>query len=219
VSTHLTESSPLSRKSKRRTSHPERIYTALKDEILSGEIEAGTLLSESRIAARFDVSRTPVREALFMLASDGLVTSMPRQGHLVRTVSLQEVLDAFLVREILEVEATAQAVGNLSEQELAHLKELVSFREADDFHAVNREFHTTIARASGNRILAEFVDQLLVLMQRVLVLDPHLQSWTEEGAKEDLAIIEALEAEDETAAREAARRHIRNAQARVLRRM
>jgi DNA-binding GntR family transcriptional regulator len=196
-----------------------RIYTALKNEILSGELEAGTLLAESRIAARFGVSRTPVREALFMLAGDGLTTSLPRQGHLVRTVSLQEVLDAFLVREILEAEAAAQAIGRLTGEEIARLKELANLSETDDRHAVNREFHTTIARASGNRILADFVDQLLVLMQRVLVLDPYLQRWTEDGAQQELDIVKAMEAGDEAAARAATLRHIRGTQARILRRI
>jgi DNA-binding GntR family transcriptional regulator len=192
------------------------IYARLKSEILRGTIEPGSLLSESKLARRFGVSRTPVREALSLLASDGLITTLPQRGHLVRTISLYEVLDAFRVREILEVEAAGLAVHRISDAEIAYLRELAEAREGD-LPSLNHEFHTIIARASGNRILADFIDKLLMLMRRVLLFDPHLAGWTEEGTQEALAICEALAARDEAAAREAMRTHIRNTLASILR--
>lgn len=194
----------------------QTIYTALKEEILWGRIESETLLSETALAGRFGVSRMPVREALAMLASDGLVVTLPRRGHLVRTVSLTEVLDAFRVREILEVESVAQAVHRIGEKDLARLRELIDIRATPDLPAVNREFHLTIARASGNRILAEFLEELLASMQRVLIEAPQTVAWFAEVAEEESAIVDALEARDEAAAEEAMRRHIRNTLTSVL---
>lgn len=193
------------------------IYAALKDEIMWGKIESETLLSESVLAERFGVSRTPVREALTMLANDGLVTALPRRGHLVHTVSLSEALDAFRVRELLEVEAVSQAVRRISDQDIAHLRTLANMRASPDLPAVNREFHLTIARASDNGILIEFLEKLLVSMQRVLIMAPQTITWVADVADEELAIVDALAARDETAACAAMRRHIRNAMSSVLR--
>lgn len=211
------ESHSASSNSQVRLSVTENVYTTLKHDIMWGKIESGTLLSELKLAARFGVSRTPVREALTMLASDGLINTLPRRGHLVRTISLSEMLNAFRVRELLEVEAVAQAVRRITDQEIAHLRELAEAGDGVDLPDLNRQFHMTIARASGNRILADFIERLLILMQSVLIMDPHLAAWTEEGMEEELAIINALAARDEEAAREAMRRHIRNTLSSILR--
>ena len=168
-----------------------------------GEIEPGTLLSESKLAARFSVSRTPVREALTMLASDGLITTLSRRGHLVRTVSFSEILGAFRLRELLEVEAAGLAAQRIGDHDLAYLQKLAKDRDSADIPARNREFHMTIANASGNRILAEFIERLLMLMQSVLIKDPHLKRWTNAGLQVELSIIDALASHDEEAAREA----------------
>lgn len=202
-----------------RDSRAHEVYFALKEDIVWGRIEPGTLLSETRIAQAFSVSRTPVREALHKLAADGVLQSVPNQGHLVHTVSVSEALDAFRLREILEVEAAGQAANRITETQLKRLRELADTRQSDDFIAINREFHTIIARASGNRILADYIDRLLVLMQQVLALDPHLSEWMEDGAQEEFDIVDALAAGDEVAARTAMRRHVRSAKAAVLQQM
>ena len=195
----------------------DRIYPTLRDEIMWGQIAPGTLLSESTLAKRFGISRTPVREALAMLANDGLVTALPKRGHLVHTISFAEVVDAFRVREALEVEAVTLAVTTISQAEIQRLRMLAETRTSPDLPAVNREFHLSIARSTGNRILIEFIEKLLVSMQRVLVAAPGSVTWYEQSAAEELAIVDALEARDVDAAREAVRRHIRNTLAPLLR--
>jgi DNA-binding GntR family transcriptional regulator len=93
----------------------KKIHQVLKEEILNGIIEPGTLLSESKLASRFGVSRTPIREALSMLDNDRLIFSLPQRGHQVRTVSFSETVDAFRIRELLEVEAIRLAVHRIKE--------------------------------------------------------------------------------------------------------
>ncbi len=202
--------------SQAKPSATQSVYDVLKQEIMWGEVEPGALLSELELAKRFGVSRTPVREALTMLSSDGLITTIPRRGHLVRTVSLSEILDAFRVRELLEVEAALQSTRRISDEEITRLRELAESEDDSNLPEHNREFHLTIARASGNRILADFIERLLILMQSVLIMDPHLAAWTEEGMREELDIIDALAARDEEAAGEAMRRHIRNTLSAIL---
>jgi DNA-binding GntR family transcriptional regulator len=194
-----------------------QVYVVLKSDIMEGRIAPGALLSESSLASRFGMSRTPVREALGVLASDGLITTLPQRGHVVNTVSVSEVLDAFRLREILEVEAIGQAVRRISDVEIDRLRELIAIREAADLPDINREFHTAIARASGNRLLVDFIDRLLISMQRVLIMDPRTTHWTEEGFQEEQSIVEALAAHDEECARLAIAHHIRSTLASVLR--
>jgi DNA-binding GntR family transcriptional regulator len=199
-----------------KSSAADSAYARIKHEIMWGEIEPGTLLSELQLAARFGVSRTPVREALNLLTGDGLITTLPRRGHLVHTVSFTEILDAFRLRELLEVEAAGLAARRMTDEEIARLGEMIETRDSSDLPTSDREFHTSIARGSGNRLLADFVERLLMLMHRVLIVDPHLVERTEEGTNEMLAIVDALAARDEPAAREAMRSHIRNTLAAIM---
>jgi DNA-binding GntR family transcriptional regulator len=200
-----------------RKSCANQVYSVLKTDIMEGRLAPGALLSESSLATRFGVSRTPVREALGVLSSDGLVTTLPQRGHVVNSVSVSEVLDAFRLREILEVEAVGQAVRRITEWEINHLRDLIAIRDAADLADINREFHTAIARASGNRLLVDFIDRLLISMQRVLIMDPHVTNWTEEGFLEEQAIVDALAARDEEGACRNVSRHIRSTLASVLR--
>ncbi len=215
-----------------KTSATQQIFETLQKEILSGRITAGELLSEEMLAERFGVSRTPVRRALGMLASDGLVNTLPKRGHQVRSVSLGEVREAFYLRELLELEAVSLAVQRMSDAEMEELFRVhnsiwrrftgqniadIHFEEAP---ATNREFHMMIAHASGNRLLAEFIDLLLKRMEQVMTLDPNLHGpppENREGYEEELVLLQAMSARDEKAAREAMRKHIRGTLNAILR--
>lgn len=195
---------------KKRGGASGRVYDQLKHDILSGEIEAGTLLSESEIAGRFGVSRTPVREALKRLACDRVVIALPQRGHLVRTVSVSEIVEAFRVRELLEVEAAGEAARRITDEEVSYLKSLLE-PDVEEPALVNYRIHSAIATIAGNRLLADFIQETLVLMQRMiathpdrLVLEPERQ------------VVGALEARDVEGARQAMRAHIRDVMDKLL---
>jgi GntR family transcriptional regulator, rspAB operon transcriptional repressor len=202
----------LSKKNPRASQPPasSQVYTELKQEILSGEIGSGELLSENEIARRFEVSRTPVREALSKLACEGLLEVLPQRGHLVRTISFAEVMEAFRLRELLEMEAIGEAARRITDAELAHLKDIVMSEE--DVILLNYRFHTGIARISGNRLLAEFIEELLILMQRLLINTPTLMD-----REPELGIIEVLSRRDPEAARQAIRDHLIDTRDQLLR--
>ncbi len=101
----------------------DEIALELEQAIVSGELSAGTVLRQEQLSDRFAVSRTPVREALRRLAALGLVTFEPNRGARVRTPSLEEMREAFLVRAELESLATELAVPLITERDLGELEE------------------------------------------------------------------------------------------------
>jgi DNA-binding GntR family transcriptional regulator len=100
----------------------DEIAYALEEAIVSGEIEPGSILRQESLSERYAVSRTPVREALRRLAALGLVQFVPNRGVRVRTLSREELREAFLVRAELESLATALAVPNFDADGLAELE-------------------------------------------------------------------------------------------------
>jgi DNA-binding GntR family transcriptional regulator len=188
----------------------ELIYDQLKQEILSGEIAPGTLLSELEIAKRFGVSRTPVREALNRLACDRVIVALPQRGHLVRTVSVSEIVEAFRVRELLEVEAAGEAARRITDEEVAYLESLFQ-EDVDEPALANYRFHSAVARIAGNRLLADFIEEVLVLMQRMIANHPD-----RDVLEPELQVLEALAARDPDAAREAMRAHVHDVMEKLL---
>ena len=102
----------------------ELVYLELKHKILTGEIKARTRLMEIDLAERMNVSRTPIREAIRELATDGLVIIEPRRGAYVSDISIQNMLDIFEVREDLEGLAAGLAAQRITEEEKLALSKM-----------------------------------------------------------------------------------------------
>jgi DNA-binding GntR family transcriptional regulator len=100
----------------------DEIALVLEEAIVSGELEPGRVLRQEELSARFTVSRTPVREALRRLAALGLVSFEPNRGVRVRTITGDELREAFLVRAELESLATEIAAPRFTEAELEELE-------------------------------------------------------------------------------------------------
>jgi DNA-binding GntR family transcriptional regulator len=132
----------------------ETLVETLRDEIVQGDHTPGQYLRLEEIAARFDVSTMPVREALRDLEAEGLVTSFPHRGAMVTRLSPDELEDIYDMRVVLEEMATRLAVPFLTESTLAELTSLV---EQMDEHLgdvatlvrLNHQFHLTLYEASG----------------------------------------------------------------------
>jgi DNA-binding GntR family transcriptional regulator len=158
----------------------ERVYEALKREIIECRLEPESLVAESSLAARYNVSKGPVREALKRLAQIGLVRALPRVGYIVSTVNVGDFDEIFSMRIVLEPLATELAASRLTEHELDELEgfALVPLRMTSEPLAArgtvlmraNDDFHRTIARASGNRRLYETIATLLDEVERLVYL-------------------------------------------------
>lgn len=193
------------------------IYNQLKNDILSGEIEAGSLLSEAEIGKQFNVSRSPVRDALNRLACEKLVVALPQRGHLVRTVSVSEIVEAFRIRELLEVEAAKEAAKRVTEENIKSLLELLNENAlAEEPLLWHFRIHTRIARLSGNRILTDFIIEILQLMQSVLSNHPGMVNNGKEDTEPERKVIEAIASGDPEVAKAAMQKHIREARDNML---
>lgn len=200
------------------------LYQAIREAIISGEIKAGEILKEAELSKEYGVSKTPVREALVLLGHEGFVESMPRTGYVVTTVTVQDVLETFHLRSILEAEAAGLAAGRITEEEIAALlknnnEEVALSKRAYEHgfyeraYELNMEFHQIIARASGNHRLAHLIKRLVEDMQRMLAFDPCFVN-----PQQHVDIIEALKHRDRAKAQQAMKRHVEETRSRVLHR-
>lgn len=197
-------------------------YNLLRQAIISGELKPGEIFKLAELSDQYGVGITPVREALIVLEAEGFIHSLPRTGFVVSPVSVQEILEIFHLRFVLEVEAIDLAVDRMPGYALVGLEENyrkeIAIREefAGNDHRVllfdlDRGFHTAIASASGNKRLARLVEQLLDDMARTLTAGPFLHD-----PEEHAIIIQALQNRDRAAAREAMRRHLDTTRGRIV---
>lgn len=197
-------------------------YDSILEAILSGGFPGGTALSERRLGEELGLSRTPVREALSRLEAEGFVLRRGRAS-IVRTVSVQEFLEILHLRHLLEVEAVGLACGRLPAEELARLRGMME--QADDpaaiapeeHRALDDEFHRGIARHSGSGLLA---DTIMQLRQRTRMFNlKRIPERFMPGRLEHLVILDALEAGDAGAARQAMAMHLDNVKGAIIDRL
>lgn len=140
----------------------QRIATALKDAILSGEIPPGEWLRQDEIAARFGASRLPVREALRILESEGLAVLSPNRGAKVPELSLREVNTYYRMRERLEPLTLIESLEHITDTQIARMEEIQHEIELNTdvsrFLVLDREFHmTSYAACPSDMLLATTV--------------------------------------------------------------
>ncbi|MBT2446286.1 GntR family transcriptional regulator [Streptomyces sp. ISL-43] len=193
----------------------ERVYQHVKRGVLERHYEGGTLLTEGELAVAVGVSRTPVREALLRLETEGLLKLYPKKGALVLPVSAQEIADVIETRLLVEeftVRRAVPAPPGLLER-LAELIEeqrrLGAAGELGAMMAADRAFHAEIVRSAGNQILSRLYDQLRdrQLRMGVAVLHAHPDR-VERTLSEHTEILDALRAGDAETAAAAVRAHV-----------
>jgi DNA-binding GntR family transcriptional regulator len=201
----------------------EQVADHLREEILASRLAPGTELGEVMLAQSLGISRGPLREALGQLAAEGLVTIVPRRGAVVKTLTRQEFIDAYQVREALESLAIKLAVPRLSETDRAELRRMCKEMESEAaagnterFFEINQDFHALLVNASGNQKLEEMHAQLIAQMGRLLKKSVELRGGVEQSAAEHRGILAAVDAGDPALAARLLEEHIEVPQ-RVLR--
>src|SRR5580765_3652483 len=176
----------------------QRVYDHLRAEILSGRLEPGAELAEVALSEQLGVSRGPLREAIGRLASEGLVTVRPRRGAVVRSLSKEEFLELYQVREALEMLAVRLAVPRLGDEDVAVLEGLVATmakhaerEEVAEFFEANSAFHVRLVEASGNAKLLELYEQLLAQLGRYRLRSLTLRGNLDRSVAEHAAILRA----------------------------
>jgi len=190
----------------------EQVADRLREDIFSRRLEPGSWIDELKLAAEFGISRTPLREALKVLATEGLVTMKLRRGAFVAEMSRDDVAQVYHLLGLLESDAAASVAECASEAERAELAALHAqlerhARQRDAFFAVNERFHMALLRIAGNR----WAQQMVTDLRKVMKLNRHhslfKQGRLADSLAEHRALMQAIEARDGARAATVMRTH------------
>ena len=193
----------------------EDVADRLREQIFSKKLPSGSWLDEQSLADQFGISRTPMREAIKVLASEGLVTIKMRRGAYVTEVIRRDLEQIFTVLSLLEGQAAKEAATKATEDELNlldhlhhRLEKAAADRDLEQFFEINVKFHDLIQEIAGNRWMNSVVGDLrkvLKLHRRdSLTSTDRLQN----SLVEHREILRALLKRDELAAESAMRKHL-----------
>jgi len=191
------------------TSKTDMVSAMLREMILSGELKGSQALRQRDIALQFDVSQTPVREALRRLESEGLVINDPHRGATVAESHAGGLEENYQIRAALESLGARLAARSITERQLAHLSELNdkmrAVGEADEAYApLNREFHFFIYECADSPLLLS----LMRLLWQSMPGGPRVLRSHGESTRQHDALLTALHDRDGGAAADATREHI-----------
>ena len=187
----------------------------LRQQIYARELEPGSWIDEMKLATAYGISRTPLREALKVLAVEGLVTMKLRRGAYVTEMSRDDVAQVYHVLALLESDAAGTVAARASDEQRAELGRLharleTQARRRDAFFATNEQFHMALLQMAGNR----WAQQTAHDLRKVMKLNRHhsllKQGRIEESLAEHRALMQAIEARDAKAAVRLMRAHFDN---------
>lgn len=199
----------------------QRVVGTLRDEIVTMAMKPGDAISESDIAARYGISRQPVREAFIRLAQQGLLLIRPKRATVVKKISPEGVRQSRFIRESIEVEIIRRVARLEDKASLGVLRQLIDGQElasaagdSRQFHQLDELFHRTLARLAGVEYAWQLIDDQKIQLDRVRYLT--LGANERETAVEDhKLILAAAEKGDPADAEEAMRNHLMRAEMRL----
>jgi DNA-binding GntR family transcriptional regulator len=193
----------------------QEVAERLRQRIFSRSLPPGSWIDELKIAEEYGISRTPLREALKVLAAEGLVTMKVRRGAYVTEMSDQDLNDVYHLLSLLESDAAGEVSLRASDVEIAELQALhdeleAAVDERDRFFEINERFHMRLLELAGNR----WRNQMVADLRKVMKLNRHnslLKSGRiQESLREHRAIMRALARRDAKSTAEKMRSHFRN---------
>jgi DNA-binding GntR family transcriptional regulator len=202
------------KKLRRQSLHLE-VAEQIREMIIEGELFPGHRISEGSLSDQFGISRTPMREALKVLANDGLVEIKPNRGTHVTEITLDDIDDLFEAASSIERIAGELATDRMTEADLNHLKSINKEMEGcfenglrHEYFKLNQKVHKLIIELSGNSILLDIHESLALKVRRarffaILSLD----RW-EESVREHAKILEAIEARNKDLAGKLIANHV-----------
>lgn len=207
----------MKRKQSSNVSLGEVAYKAIRDAITSNAMKPGDRLSEYKVADWLKISRTPAREGLRRLESEGLLTSHPRRGLVVATFDEAAVHELYAAREVLESTVAAMAARFATDAEISSLQHMMQLEAsmADTPEAMfehNLAFHKLVSQAARNRYLVKFLQSLsdtISAHRRVSTLKSSKRR--SEVLRDHRELVDAIARRDEETARAVATHHIQGA--------
>jgi DNA-binding GntR family transcriptional regulator len=145
----------------------DQVYEILRERVISGQIPPGEFVREHDVSERLGVSRTPVREALARLASEGFLERIPHRGFRLPKETVDDLIEIYPIMTALEVLGTREAYERLDAEAIAELRGInetyaKAFKEKDVYAGIdqNHEFHNKLSARSGNKRLCRMLDDL-----------------------------------------------------------
>lgn len=187
------------RNSLRRRSLHEEVADCVRTMIIEGELKEGQRIHEPELCQQLDISRTPLREALKVLHSEGLVTIEPNRGAWVATITPEEIREHFEIISSLERRAAELTAVKATESDLARLSKLqdklerhYQAQERNEYFETNQHIHRLIIELAGNDTLTQLHHQLMNRVSRGRYLAIGMQHRWEESVEEHRALLDAL---------------------------
>jgi DNA-binding GntR family transcriptional regulator len=198
-----------------------RIYNALKQDIVTCTLPPGLSLSEVEMCARYEASRTPIREACRKLCDESLMRLVPFRGFNITPLTMEEYQDLHETRLLVEPGTAALAAERASEDQLKDIELWASYdyrsmQKSSYYTSLewNRRFHVSIAHASHNRSLVEIVTNVHTRLMRYSYLVISVDSYGPQLSLEHKSLVRALRMKDAERARERALDHLNKTETR-----
>ncbi len=193
----------------------EEVAELLSQRIFARELEPGTWIDEIRIAEALGISRTPLREALKVLAAEGLVTMKVRRGAYVTEVSEQDLREVYSLLSLLESDAAGEVARRARDEEILELQALhaeleAAVNERERFFAINEQFHMRLLEIAGNRWRNQVVADLRKVMKLNRQASLFKAGRVGESLAEHRALMETLVARNATKSIQRMQQHFAN---------
>lgn len=199
------------------------LYQKIQRDILSGEISSGSKLTEQKLCKKYNVSRTPIREAFRQLEADGIIENIPNRGAFAVGLSNRDISDLFDLRCLFEIQAVEWAIQRMTDEEVDALKETVEFMEfytlkddSEKIQSFNSKFHHILYEGTKDKIL----QKSLSIFQTYLKYSAPSKDYETENLKlilkEHKSIFEAIEARNIHAGIKAMQHHMQQSKIRRM---
>lgn len=193
----------------------QEVAERLRQRIFAHELTPGTWIDEQKLAEQYGISRTPLREALKVLASEGLVELKPRRGCYVTEVSHQDIDDIFPLMALLEGRCAADAINRATKTDIVALKAIHERLETaakeggiEAFFEANQAFHRQIQELANNRWMLSVIQDLRKVLKRSRMHSLSLEGRLQQSLEEHRSIMAAFEAGDAARAEKVMHDHL-----------
>jgi DNA-binding GntR family transcriptional regulator len=191
------------------------VAAKLRERIFDGVQAPGSFIDELGLCSEWAISRTPLREALKVLAAEGLVRHEPRRGCFVNQITERDLDEIFPVIALLEGRCAYEAASNATDADLAALEQLherlnrcAKARRINDYYQVNFAIHEAIITLANNRWLAQVIGDLRKIVKLARLQQLHAPGRLDQSLSEHMAVFAALKARDAEGAEAAMRTHL-----------
>lgn len=206
-----------------RQSLPDVIVADLRKRILSGDLAEGELIRQELLAAEYDVSRMPIREALKRLDAEGLVVFQNNRGATVTKHTLEEIAEIFDLRILLEVDLFRRSIPKMTERDFNACEQILEAMQRSyaggqvaEWGPLNEEYHNTLYSASGRELTQALLERASVQSNRYVGMHIDELNKSDNAQKDHQALLDLARSGDVDAAAEMLRSHIENTKVQML---